>query len=85
MDPILVELAHINATVVRPKQEALLNKEKRLTIENVTAGNQTVPRHRQSSVCDVDGVVLPVCELSGVSQDTVLSSNRCPHSPRPPR
>ena len=85
MDPILLELARINATVVRPKQEALLNKEKKENVENVIAGSQAVPRHRQSSVCDVDSVDLPVCDLSGVPQVAVSAGHRCPHSPSPPR
>ena len=82
MDPILVELARINATVVRPKQEAMLSKQNSQTKENDTVGSQATPRHRQSSVCDVDSVDLPVCELSGVSSDAISAGHRCPHSPR---
>ena len=82
---ILQDLARINASVVRPKQEAMRQQNSTTKEKDVVAGSQTVPSHRQSSVCDVDSVVLPVCELPGVPQDTVLLCDRNPHSPHTPR
>ena len=79
---ILQDLARINASVVRPKQEAMRQQNSTTKEKDVVAGSQTVPSHRQSSVCDVDSVDLPVCELSGVSSDAVSAGHRCPHSPR---
>lgn len=82
MDPILLELNRINAAVVRPKQEAMLSKQNQTAKENAVASSQAVPRDGKPALRDVDSVDVPVCELSGVSQDPVSARYRCPHSPR---